>query len=220
MRRSQRLSWDPFVLQVGGAVHPGSTSSRAWNPLELLQAHVGQRWHGGGSLTIDLLPEELGPFFDLQILRSAPNGVPPALPLGLCARWVAQRLSISKSDLAKLFGISRPTLYAWINGEAEPREESHRGKLAVLGSLIEELFGSSVRPLFHRFVYEPMPNEPRSLFQVLEAERWDPAELRRLLTEALGLTRQRDQRLGQPPDQPREVKEHNLQDNLLSLGGE
>jgi hypothetical protein len=143
----------------------------------------------------------------------------PALPYRECARLVAQHLSFNKSDLAKLFSISRPTLYSWISGDNEPREELHRHRLAFLGRIASGLFKSNPRPLYHRFVYEPMPGETQSIFECLQATTWDEPLLRRLFDRAELLTTQRDEQLGTPTTSPKDVQEQNLQDNLLSLGG-
>jgi len=220
--RSNRLPWGTCAPQVGEPARFGFTSNRDWNPLELLQAQLGMGWKGsdGEGITIDLTLEDLGGFYDSQPQLAFHETRKPDLPFDVCAKLAAQRLSVSKSDLAKLFGISRPTLYAWMNGEAEPRDESHRRKLTLLGALVEELFQDSARPLYHRFVYQPMPGEMHSLVQVLGAEPLDPATIRRLMAQAMALTRNRDQHLGQPTDLPREVQEQGLHDNLLSLGGE
>jgi hypothetical protein len=143
----------------------------------------------------------------------------PALPYQECARLVAQHLALNKSDLAKLFSISRPTLYSWISGDSEPREELHRQRLAFLGGIANDLFRGNPRPLYHRFVYEPMPGETLSVFEALGAGTWDEDLLRRLFRKAESMTAQRDAHLGMPPRSPRDTQEQNLQDNLLSLGG-
>jgi hypothetical protein len=82
-----------------------------------------------------------------------------------------------------------------------------------------EISPRSVRPLYRRFVYEPMPGESLSIIQLLEAEEWDAPWLRRLFRKAWELTSERDRRLGNHPPLAPEIEEANLADNLLSLGG-
>jgi hypothetical protein len=178
-----------------------------------------QRLYGEAFEVIDLFGRDaLGLLLETRPhVEATPS---PALPFRECARLVAQHLSLNKSDLAKLFSISRPTLYSWISGDSEPREELHRKRLAFLGNIANDLFRGNPRPLYHRFVYEPMPEETTSVFQALEAGTWDEDLLRRLFSKAESMTAQRDEHLGTIPRSPRDAQEQNLQDNLLGLGGQ
>lgn len=198
-----------------------TTSTRDWTWLESLQEDLGcrQQLYGESVEFIDLFGRDA---LGLLLLETRPPVEPssPALPYRECARLVAQHLSLNKSDLAKLFSISRPTLYSWISGDSEPRDELHRMRLAFLGAIAHDLFRGHPRPLYHRFVYEQMPGESLSIFEVLDTETWDEVLLRRLFRKAESLTVQRDEHLGATPRSPRETQEQNLQDNLLSLGGQ
>ncbi len=199
-----------------------TTSTRSWTPLELIQEDLGyrQRLYGQPVEVIDLFGLDAFKLL-LQDYRPHTEASPsPTLPYRECARLVAQHLSLNKTDLAKLFSISRPTLYSWISGEREPREESHRQRLAFLGRIASGLFKSNPRPLYHRFVYERMPEETTSIFEALGADTWDEDLLKRLFSKAESMTAQRDEHLGTTPRSPRDVQEQNLQDNLLSLGGQ
>src|ERR1035438_5408116 len=152
-----------------------TTSTRDWTWLESLQEDLGcrQRLYGQAVEVIDLFWQDA---LGLLLPESRPHveAAPyPALPYRECARLVALHLSLNKSDLAKLFSISRPTLYSWISGEAEPREEAHRQRLAFLGGIANNLFRGNPRPLYHRYVYEPMRGESLSIFGALSTETWD-----------------------------------------------
>lgn len=198
-----------------------TTSTRDWTWLESMQEDLGcrQRLNGEVVEVIDLFwNDSFGPLLpgSRPNVEAAPY---PTLPYRECARLVAQHLSLNKSDLARLFSISRPTLYSWISGDTEPREESHRQRLTFLGSIAKDLFRGNPRPLYHRFVYEPMPGESQSIFGALEASIWDEDQMRHLFSKAEAMTSQRDEQLGLPPHSPRDTQEQNLQDNLLSLGG-
>jgi DNA-binding XRE family transcriptional regulator len=197
------------------------TSARDWNPLELLQALLGQQGSGSepGFEEIDLSPALFSILLESHHPIVSAQAWSQSLAFSECAKALALRFSISKSDLAKLFGVSRPTFYAWMKGESEPRDEIHRRKLLLLGSLANELFQPGSRPLYHRFVYEPMLGETRSLYQALKAQSWDELALRQLIARAIQLSAQRDRHMGAQEDVPRDIQEQNLQDNLLSLGG-
>jgi len=197
------------------------TSTRDWTWIETIQEDLGCRrqLYGESVELIDLFGRDA---LGLLLLESRPHveALPsPTLPYRDCARLVAQHLSLNKSDLAKLFSISRPTLYSWISGDSEPREELHRQRLAFLGGVAQDLFRGNPRPLYNRFVYEPMPGESQSIFGALEVGTWDEDLLRGLFRKAESLTAQRDEHLGTTPRSPRDAQEQNLQDNLLSLGG-
>ena len=197
------------------------TSTRDWTWLESMQEDLGcrQRLYGEAFGVIDLFGRDaLGLLLETRPhVEATPH---PALPYRECARLVAQHLSLNKSDLAKLFSISRPTLYSWISGDNEPREERHRQRLAFLGGIAPDLFRGNPRPLYHRFVDEPMSEETTSIFEALGADTWDEDLLRRLFRKAESMTVQRDEHLGTIPRSPRDAQEQNLQDNLLSLGGQ
>ena len=198
-------------------VRSAATSTRHWTWLEAAQEDLGcQRYDAGRLMAlIDLFSADgLVPWVTANEAM-VEDSAHQALPYRECARLVAQHLALNKSDLAKLFSISRPTLYSWISGEAEPREEGHRQRLFLLGRIASELF----RPLYHRFVYERMPNETLSIYQALEAGSWDEALVKRLFRKAEVLTAMRDEDLGMPPRLSGAAQEQNLEDNLQSLGG-
>ena len=198
-----------------------TTSTRDWTWLESMQEDLGyrQRLYGQSVEVIDLFGQDASRLLLLKYRPHTSESPSPTLPYRECARLVAQHFSLNKTDLAKLFSISRPTLYSWISGEREPREESHRQRLAFLGRIASGLFRSSPRPLYHRFVYELMPEETTTIYECLQATSWDEPLLRRLFERAELLTAQRDEQLTPTPPSPRNVQEQNLQDNLMSLGG-
>lgn len=178
-----------------------------------------QRLYGEPFEIIDLFGRDaLGLLLETRPpLEAIPS---PALPYRECARLVAQHLALNKSDLAKLFSISRPTLYSWISGDNEPREELHRQRLAFLGGIAHDLSRRNPRPLYHRFVYDPMAEETISIFEALGTGTWDEDLLRGLFRKAESMTAQRDEHLGMTHRTPRDAQEQNLQDNVLSLGGQ
>ena len=132
------------------------------------------------------------------------------------AHLAAQCLSLSKSDLAVVFGVTRPTIYNWLNG-TEPEDPRHHRKLSLLGAIAKEVSRTTLRPIYKGFVHDPMPGESNSLISQLRLEPWDESELRRLFIKARALTSQRDERLGTYSTPSLEEEERNLLENQLSL---
>lgn len=141
------------------------------------------------------------------------------IPFSEHASLVSSALGLGKSDIARILGISRPTLYSWIKGTSEPRENDHPERLRILGELTSEICRESNRPLYHRYVEEPLPNQTTSIINLLLAERWNLAQLRQLLAESRRLTSERDQRLGHatPISISKSKQESNLLDNSIAL---
>lgn len=142
-----------------------------------------------------------------------------AIPFSEHASLVSTALGLGKSDVARIFGISRPTLYSWIKGTSEPRENDHPERLSLLGELTREICKETSRPLYHRYVEAPLPNQTDSIFTLLQAEQWDLLQIRSLLAEARRLTLERDQRLGHdiPVNVSKAKQETNLLDNSIAL---
>ncbi len=143
----------------------------------------------------------------------------PAIPFSEHASLVSTALGLGKSDVARIFGVSRPTLYSWIKGTSEPKGSDYSDRLRTLGELTSEICKEMSRPLYHRFVEEPLPAQTTSIFKLLQAEQWDKLQLRQLLAEARRLTSERDQRLGQPipANVSQAEQESNLVDNSIAL---
>jgi DNA-binding transcriptional regulator YiaG len=140
------------------------------------------------------------------------------IPYSAYASLVSSALGLGKSDIARILGVSRPTLYSWIKGNSEPRESNHPERLRTLGELVREICGETERPLYHRFVEEPLPGETNSILSLLLAKKWGSERLQQLLAEALRLTTERDQLLGHaiPVKTSRSRQESNLLDNSIA----
>ncbi|MGD0960364.1 MAG: hypothetical protein ABSB19_11205 [Methylomonas sp.] len=141
------------------------------------------------------------------------------IPYSEYASLVSFALGLGKSDIARILGISRPTLYSWIKGSSEPRESDHPDRLRQLGELTYEICCETKRPLYHRFVEEPLPDQANSILKLLLEEDWNLVEIRQLLAEARRLTAERDQRLGHaiPINISKSQQESNLLDNSIAL---
>jgi hypothetical protein len=136
------------------------------------------------------------------------------------ASLVSISLGLSKSDIARIFGITRPTLYSWIKGENDPKCNEHLKRLHTLGDLTSKMCKKTKRPLFHGFVEKPMLNQEKSILELLLEKDWDIGLLKSLLNEARCLTEERDEKfdalkLGKLT---KYQQDSNLLDNSISLG--
>ena len=154
-----------------------------------------------------------------RIIEEHPSDNASTIPYSEHASLVSFALGLGKSDVARILGISRPTLYSWIKGESEPRASDHPDRLRKLGELTAEICKESKRPLYHRFVEEPLVNQYSSILTLLLADVWNETQLRPLLAEARRLTSERDQRLGHaiPINISKSKQEANLLDNSIAL---
>jgi len=97
-------------------------------------------------------------------------------------------LSLNKSELAEVLGVSRPTLYDWLNG-GEPNIQNAR-RLNDLIHLLQAAGITSATPLGTRFVRRPLGDHRKPLLGVLIEDAWDRVTLSRHLHEARTLSNQ------------------------------
>lgn len=73
--------------------------------------------------------------------------------------------NLGKSHLCKIAGISRPALYAWIDGSSEPDTENF-AKVEQLYAIARELDVVGNQSIHHGFVDKALPGESKSLYQL------------------------------------------------------
>ena len=98
---------------------------------------------------------------------------------------VLAALSLNKTLLAEVLGVTRPTLYAWLEGKDPKTENAQR-----LMSLVRLLGDAGVRAadaLSPRFVREPLNDGEPSLLDLLRADTLDEGRVSRVLKEAKAL---------------------------------
>lgn len=78
--------------------------------------------------------------------------------------------NLGKSHLCKITGISRPALYAWIDGNSEPETENFV-KVEQLYSLARELDVTGNQVIHHVFIDKALPGETKSLYQQFVEEK-------------------------------------------------
>lgn len=101
------------------------------------------------------------------------------------AREVMAALNLNKTQLAVVLGVSRPTLYDWLDGKEPNAANAQRliGLLLLLGSA-GVTAADSLSP---RFVRESLDDGEPSLLELLKADTLDEARVAKLLAQAKGL---------------------------------
>ncbi len=157
-----------------------------------------------------------------SLILSQPNdalAASVAVPLREHIARISSDLGLGKSDIARIFDISRPTLYSWIKGETEPKEGRQAERVRQLGDLVAAASKPNQAPLYDRFVEHALPGETTSLLEHLRQAEWDLPTLQRLLVDARRLTDERGRRLlAQSGPIGKQRGDGMLADHLIDLG--
>lgn len=94
-------------------------------------------------------------------------------------------LSLNKTLLAEMLGVSRPTLYDWFDGK-EPNEANAQ-RLSTLVRILANAGVTAATPLSPRFVRQPLNDGEPSLLELLEANSLDELRVAKLVKEAKAL---------------------------------
>ncbi len=103
---------------------------------------------------------------------------PPRAPA--TASSLLDALSVNKSQLADILGITRPTLYEWLAGKEPSPDKAAR--IEAIARVLATAGARAGRPLNAAFVRRALPDESASLLDVLRADVIDEAR-------AVGLVR-------------------------------
>lgn len=155
---------------------------------------------GSSSLFVDR--RQTRPRVQSRFASSVRTEIPDYLvwPIEDKMRNLAAALSLNKSQLARILGVTRPTVYSWLQGK-EP-DAANTGRLHTLLRSLSLASVSGTMPLNARFVRQrPETGEP-SLLELLSEE--EPASDR--IVEALKAVR----RLGDLADQEQAALEERL----------
>ena len=125
-----------------------------------------------------------------------------ALTVARQVRELQAALSINKSELARILGVSRPTVYDWLDG-GEPNADN-RSRIRSLLRLLSESRVSSNNPLFPRFVRSRLEPGDRIVLDLLSEETIDEATAKNFIRRAKGL--------GDAMDAEREQREARLRE--------
>ena len=124
------------------------------------------------------------------------------LPIARQVRELQAALSINKSELARILGVSRPTVYDWLDG-GEPNADN-RSRIRTLLRLLSESRVSSNSPLFPRFVRSRLEPGNQILLDLLSEETINEATTKNLVRRAKAL--------GDAMDAQREKREARLRE--------
>ncbi|MBA4158476.1 MAG: hypothetical protein H0X65_13510 [Gemmatimonadetes bacterium] len=109
----------------------------------------------------------------------------PGSPEALTAREQIDRIqevfSLTVTDLARVLGVSRPTLYAWLQEEVfTPRDPEVAERLRELYEMAT-VWDEQVSGQVGRFLKVPVVDD-RSLLELLQQDPWDREAIERALS--------------------------------------
>lgn len=121
------------------------------------------------------------PYVDVIEERVAVDTIPVAEKI----QKVLSFYNLGKSHLCKITGISRPALYAWIDGSSEPDTENF-AKVEQLYSIARELDATGKESIHHGFIDKALPGKEKSLYQLfVENSKLDIDSIKNLVRVAL-----------------------------------
>lgn len=107
------------------------------------------------------------------------------IPVSEKIQKVLSFYNLGKSHLSKILGISRPSLYAWIDGSSEPAPQNF-AKVEQLYSIICELRDTDDKSIHHGFIDNALPGQNKSLYQLfVENNNLKTQEIKNLIQDAL-----------------------------------
>ncbi len=92
---------------------------------------------------------------------------------------IRDALAINMSDLAAVFAVTRPTVYAWLEGQQEPKPEAMK-RIQQLSSIADEFGQANIKRL-DKLLQRPIL-DGRSLLDILKANE-DPLAVLPLIRE-------------------------------------
>ena len=126
--------------------------------------------------------------------ETARSGLRAALALSVAdqAREALAALALNKTQLASVLGVSRPTLYDWLDGKEPNAFNSQR--LTTLLRLLASAGVTSANPLSPRFLRQALKEDGTPLLEALSAESIDEQLVSSLVREAKALGEQAQSR--------------------------
>lgn len=107
------------------------------------------------------------------------------IPVAEKIQRVLSFYNLGKSHLCKITGVSRPALYAWIDGTSEP-DSNNFAKIEQLYAITRELDATGNQVIHHGFVDKALPGEEKSLYQLfVENSQLNTAPVKALVQTAL-----------------------------------
>jgi len=137
-------------------------------------------------------------------------------------RMILDSFGLSKSDLAKILGITRPALYAWLDGKSEPNIVNIK-RLHAIYDIIKSWPDAQKQPLFHAYIERPIGGNSHSLIELLSAPSIDAEEVRSIIRTIQLMTAERAVRIGknqakiEPATDSKGEQGQILEDNLMAI---
>jgi transcriptional regulator with XRE-family HTH domain len=118
----------------------------------------------------------------------------------------------SNTEISRICGVSRPTVYAWIDGK-EPKTEN-LNKIKNLAQIAFDIAPEPACPLFHHYSEEPIQGYEKSLVDYLIEDTQDRDFIVRLASTIYQMSKERRERIAAIPkakygDDP-SILEYNL----------
>lgn len=132
-------------------------------------------------------------------------------------RLILSFYGFSKTELARIIGISRPALYAWLDGTSEPAGENH-DKLLQLAQFAHDSNPNPAISLFHGYIDRAIPGYEKSLLEYLSGPLDDKVFISALVQKIYRMTGERRDRLATIPKAKYPSELSTLDDNLAYLG--
>ena len=88
------------------------------------------------------------------------------IPIADKIKKVLKFYSLGKTYLCKIVGITRPTLYAWLDGRANPNKTKFL-KIEQLYSISNDIDKNNTHNIFNDFIDYPLPGYSESLLDTL-----------------------------------------------------
>jgi DNA-binding transcriptional regulator YiaG len=146
---------------------------------------------GSGSRVVDLrAPEQHSPSPERQPFSTYRQTL--AMSAAEQMREVLAALALNKSQLADVLGVTRPTLYDWLDGR-EPNP-ANAERLSAIVRILARSSVTSASALNARFVRRPLEEGGPSLLEELKASSLDEERINRLLEDARKLSAAADAR--------------------------
>ena len=107
------------------------------------------------------------------------------IPVAEKIQKVLSFYNLGKSHLCKITGISRPALYAWIDGNSEPDTENF-AKVEQLYAIAREFDVTGTESIHHGYIDKALPGKEKSLYQLfVENSKLDIDSIKNLVQVAL-----------------------------------
>jgi hypothetical protein len=187
---------DYFGISVCGESSRYYFDCNIWNVSTFSGSSTSERTESGEdslSFLTKSLFERLVPFF--TIIKEDPSAI--TVPAAEKISTVLTFYSLGKTHLSTIAAVSRPALYAWIDGSSEPDAQNFH-KIDALYRIAKDIDPALQNCLFRGFVERPLDGFEESLFDVfVRNETLDTPAVRAQIKNAFDKSAERAQNIAQ-----------------------